>query len=101
MPWITVAAYPSRCLPPNIALQNPELIGGKPYQVFPELGKILVMIDQDGDENYQPMLIPLAGGFPEPAFGGALANYRSHLAFTEPEQNMAYLACEVARSRNS
>ena len=87
-------SVPEPLLPPNIALQNPELVGGKPYQVFPELGKILVMIDQDGDENYQPMLIPLAGGFPEPAFGGALANYRSHLAFTEPEQNMAYLACE-------
>ena len=24
------------------------------------------MIDHDGDENYQPFVIPLEGGFPEP-----------------------------------
>ena len=41
-------------------------------QVFPGLGKILVMIDKDGDEAFQPMLIPMDGGFPEPAFGGQL-----------------------------
>ena len=38
-------------LPPHIALQNPELLGGYPFYVFPRLGKILVMIDRDGDEN--------------------------------------------------
>jgi dipeptidyl aminopeptidase/acylaminoacyl peptidase len=93
-------SVPEPLLPPDIALQNPELIGGKPFQVFPGLGKILVMIDQDGDENYRPMLIPLDGGFPEPAFGGALAGYRSHLISTVIERNLAYLECESRDSES-
>src|SRR5215510_14173808 len=61
-------SVPVPLLPPHIALQNSHLIGGQSFYVFPKLGKILVMIDKDGDENYQPMSIPLDGGFPEPAF---------------------------------
>ena len=61
-------SVPEPLLPPNIALQNPHLIGGHSFYVFPKLNKILVMIDKDGDENYQPNLISLDGGFPEPAF---------------------------------
>src|SRR5678815_591373 len=60
-------SVPEPLLPPHIALQNPHLIGGYSYYAFPEIDKILVMVDHDGDENYQPMLIPLEGGFPEPA----------------------------------
>ena len=56
-------SVPEPLLPPNIALQNPLLIGGLSFFVFPKLDKILVMIDKDGDENYQPMLIPNAGRF--------------------------------------
>ena len=52
-------SVPEPLLPPGIALQNPELIGGKSYFIFPKLGKILMMLDKDGDENYQPKLIPL------------------------------------------
>src|SRR5437870_13672596 len=62
-------SVPEPLLPPDIALQNPELIQGYPFYVFPRLKKILVMIDSDGDEKYRPMLIPIDGGFPEPAFG--------------------------------
>lgn len=94
-------SVPEPLLPPYIALQNPDLIGGKPYQVFPGLGKILVMIDEDGDENYQPMLIPVGGGFPEPAFGGALANYRSHLMYAVPEKNLVYLLSESREAQIS
>src|SRR5664279_6223088 len=61
-------SVPEPLLPSHIALQNPELIGGYSFKVFPNIGKILVMIDNNGDENYQPMLIPVNGGFPEPAF---------------------------------
>src|SRR5215471_4512032 len=57
---------PEPLLPPQIALQNPELIGGESFKVLPELGRILVMLDQDGDENYEPFFVPLDGGFPEP-----------------------------------
>lgn len=59
---------PEPLLPLDIALQNPELLGGVSFWVFPEPGKISVTIDQDGDEKYRPMLIPLEGGFPEEAF---------------------------------
>lgn len=63
-------SVPEPLLPPNIALQNPELIGGASYAVYPELGKVVVSIDKDGDEVYRPMIIPIEGGLPEPAFGG-------------------------------
>src|SRR5688500_4497407 len=69
-------SVPEPLLPPHIALQNPHLIGGYSYYPFPKLDKILVMLDSDGDEKYQPMLIPMDGGFPEPAFQGFFANYR-------------------------
>jgi len=61
-------SVPEPLLPPNIALQNSHLIGGLSFYVFSKLKKVLVMIDKDGDENYQPMLIPMDGGFPEPSF---------------------------------
>jgi pimeloyl-ACP methyl ester carboxylesterase len=88
-------SVPEPLLPGHIALQNPELIGGYSFYVFPLLEKILVMLDQDGDENYQPMLIPIDGGFPEPAFAGFFAaNYRVHLNDCDPEKNIAYFAAE-------
>jgi pimeloyl-ACP methyl ester carboxylesterase len=87
-------SVPEPLLPPHIALQNPKLIDGKSFYLLPDLDQILVMIDHDGDENYQPMLIPLSGGYPEPAFGEALANYRVHLTACDAHHNMAYLSCE-------
>ena len=54
-------SVPEPLLPPHIALQNPELIGGYSFYVFPRIDRVLVMIDRDGDENYQPTLIPLEG----------------------------------------
>ncbi len=87
-------SVPEPLLPPHIALQNPELIGGYSYYVFPNVGKILVMIDNNGDENYQPMLIPLEGGFPEPAFDNFFAAYRAHLALCDPENNAVYFSAE-------
>ena len=59
-------SVPEPLLPPDIAMQNPHLIGGNSFFVFPKIGKILVMLDKDGDENYQPKLIPITGGYPEP-----------------------------------
>ena len=53
-------SVPEPLLPPHIALQNPHLIGGYSFYVFPKLGKILVMVDKDGDENYQTMKPPWA-----------------------------------------
>ena len=68
---------PEPLLPPQIALQNPELVGGHLFHVLPSLGQILVMIDSDGDENYVPYVVPIDGGFPEPlaeeVFAGGVA----------------------------
>ena len=87
-------SVPEPLLPPHIALQNPELIGGYSYYVFPDSGKILVMIDHDGDENYQPMLIPLEGGFPEPAFGNFFVNHRVHLTRCDADNEAVYFSAE-------
>lgn len=87
-------AVPRPLIPPDIALQNPHLIEGESFAVFPKLGRILVMIDRDGDENYVPTLVPLDGGFPEPAFPGAFEEGRPHLVDFDAEQNVVYLHVE-------
>jgi pimeloyl-ACP methyl ester carboxylesterase len=92
-------SVPEPLLPPHIALQNPHLMEGESFYAFPRLGKILVMIDRDGDENYQPMLIPLDGGFPEPAFGDRFENYRVHCLKCEPEHNLVYLSAEARQQQ--
>jgi hypothetical protein len=85
---------PEPLLPPGIALQNPELLGGYPFYVLPDLDRIVVMLDTDGDEVYQPCVIPLAGGFPEPlneeVFGGA----RVHLVDVDGKTATGYVAAE-------
>ena len=87
-------SVPEPLLPANIALHNPHMLDGYSFYVFPKLGKILVMIDQDGDENYQPMLIPLEGGFPEPIFDNHFSNYRVHMGECDIERNLVYLSAE-------
>ena len=85
---------PEPLLPPQMALQNPELVGGELFHVLPGLGQILVMIDADGDENYVPHVIPLAGGFPEPLADETFAGGRSHLMHVDDETEIAYFAIE-------
>ena len=46
-----VGGVPEPLLPPQIALQNPELLGGDSFAVLPSLGRIVGMIEEDGDEN--------------------------------------------------
>lgn len=87
-------SVPEPLLPPHIALQNPHLMDGVSFKVFPKLQKILVMIDHDGDENYQPMLIPIEGGFPEPAFGDVFARSRVHVTDCDIENDILYLNAE-------
>lgn len=84
---------PEPLLPPQIAMQNPELVGGHSYEVLPRLGRIVLMLDHDGDENYEPMTIPLEGGFPEP-LAGAFSGFRSHLNEIDPDAGIAYFAAE-------
>jgi len=87
-------SVPEPLLPPHLALQNPELVGGYSFHAFPLLDRILVMLDQDGDENYQPMFIPIEGGFPEPAFDNSFENYRVHLTDCDTEKNIVYFNAE-------
>jgi pimeloyl-ACP methyl ester carboxylesterase len=85
-------SVPEPLLPPQIALQNPELVDGLSFIVLPELERILVMLDRDGDENYMPFTIPLDGGFPEPVAPETFTNFRSHLI--DVEGGVAYFASE-------
>jgi pimeloyl-ACP methyl ester carboxylesterase len=87
-------SVPEPLLPPHIALQNPHLMTGSSFVVFPNLGEILVMIDSDGDEAYQPMLVPLEGGFPEPAFPGEFQGEAVHCVEDDLERDIAYLWSE-------
>jgi pimeloyl-ACP methyl ester carboxylesterase len=87
-------SVPEPLLPSHLALQNPHLIGGHSFYVFKDFGKILVMLDHDGDENYQPMLVALEGGFPEPAFDNFFDGYRVHLGEVDAEQGIVYLNAE-------
>lgn len=87
-------SIPEPLLPPNVVLQNPELIGGYLYYVFPKFGKILLMLDDNGDENYQPMFIALDGGVPEIAFDNFFAGYRVHCVNCDQEKGILYFAAE-------
>jgi pimeloyl-ACP methyl ester carboxylesterase len=87
-------SVPEPLLPPHIALQNPHLMSGDSFVVLPELDSILVMIDQDGDENYQPTLIPIDGGFPEPIFGEQFADHRVMAGNADLERNIVYFVAE-------
>ena len=85
---------PEPLLPPQIALQNPKLIGGESFRVLPRLGRIVVMLDHDGDENYEPFTIPIEGGFPEPVARDAFENTRSHLTEIDADAAIGYFAIE-------
>jgi esterase/lipase len=87
-------SVPEPLLPPDISLQNPHLIDGKPYSVFPKINKILIMLDKDGDENYQPMLVPISGGYPETALNNYFQNYRVHLGACDKNKQICYLSAE-------
>jgi pimeloyl-ACP methyl ester carboxylesterase len=83
-------SVPEPLLPPEIALQNPHILGSPLFRVFPKLGKILVIIDQDGDEDYKPMLIPIEGGYPKAAFDEMFAEHRFFMMDSFPKENTAY-----------
>ena len=85
---------PQPLLPAQIALQNPELIVGESFHVVPRLRQIVVMIDRDGDENYEPFLVPLDGGFPEPLAEEAFGGRRSHLMDVDDDAAIAYFMVE-------
>jgi hypothetical protein len=85
---------PEPLLPPQMALQNPELVGGHLFHVLPRLGRIVFMLDADGDENYVPYVIPLEGGFPEPLAEHTFQGTRAHLTDVDDETETAYFTVE-------
>jgi pimeloyl-ACP methyl ester carboxylesterase len=93
-------SVPEPLLPPDIALQNPVLMGGKPFVVLPKLEKILVMIDRDGDENYQPCFIPIEGGIPEPLFGDRFAGQQVHCSKCDIEKGIAFFSVDPRTDPN-
>jgi pimeloyl-ACP methyl ester carboxylesterase len=85
---------PEPLLPPGIALQNPELLGGMPFFVLPSADRIVVMLDNDGDENYQPHVVPSGGGFPEPLNDEVFGGLRSHLVDVDGATGTGYVFAE-------
>lgn len=91
-------SVPVPLIPPDIALPNPHHLGGSEvFRALPGLGKILLMLDFQGDENYQPMFLPLAGGTPEPVFGDRFAGMQVICTACDPERNLALLAVDRRR----
>lgn len=87
-------SVPEPMIPPDHVLHNPHLITGYPFHVFPKLGKILLMLDDHGDENFQPTFVPMDGGVPAPVFQEAFANHRVHLLHVDDKRNIAYFNAE-------
>ncbi|HVO85687.1 MAG TPA: prolyl oligopeptidase family serine peptidase, partial [Candidatus Eisenbacteria bacterium] len=83
-------SIPDPLLPLGLSLQNPHLIIGYNYFVLPKLGKVLVMIDENGNENYQPNFIPLDGGIPEPIFGDRYKGQQLACVECDTKKNIAY-----------
>ena len=81
---------PQPLLPGGLALVNPHLMIGDNFVVLPKLGKVLVMIDKLGDENYQPSFILTEGGFPEPFLGPDYENQQIACVHCDIEKNIAY-----------
>ena len=83
-------SVPEPLLPSEISLQNPHLMGGRSFIVFPDIGRILVLIDRDGDEDYQPMFIPLEGGYPEPWYPEVFEGSQVLAGNEDLEENVVY-----------
>jgi len=87
-------------LPSGLALQNPHLMTGYNFYVLPKLQKILVMIDENGNENYQPCFIPIEGGIPEPIFGDKYKNEQVACLHCDAENNVAYFSRDDRKTPN-
>lgn len=92
---------PEPLLPPGIALQNPHLMLGESFVVFPTTKKILVGIDNNGDENYQPSTIPLDGGIPVKLFGEKYSGQQlGCVDYDRGETSTAYFVRDDRKSGN-
>lgn len=72
-------SVPEPLLPPDVALMTPQQVGGESFVALPGLGVVVVMIDNAGDENLQPCVVPIDGGDPRPLFGDRFAGQQVSL----------------------
>jgi pimeloyl-ACP methyl ester carboxylesterase len=93
-------SMPEPLLPTGLALQNPHLIIGYNYFVLPKLGKVLVMIDDNGNENYQPNFIPAEGGIPQPVFGSKYKGHQLACVECDIKKNIAYFFHDDRKTPN-
>ena len=93
-------SIPEPLLPAGLALQNPHLMAGHNYYVLPKLSKILVMIDENGNENYQPCFIPINGGIPQPIFGNKYKNEQLGCIHCDAKKNIAYFFRDDRKTPN-
>lgn len=92
-------SVPEPLLPPDVALPNPHhLHGAVAFQVLPKLGQILLMLDHDGDENYQPMFLPIEGGIPQPLFGERFAGQQLYCSFCDADRLLALFTVDPRNS---
>jgi esterase/lipase len=93
-------SLPEPLLPSGLALQNPHLMNGESFVVFPDLNKVLVMIDNDGDENYQAHFIPMEGGIPESIFGEKYQKQQLACMHYDRDSNIAYFFRDDRKTPN-
>ncbi len=86
---------PQPLLPGGLALVNPHLMNGDNFVVLPNLGRIMIMVDKNGNENYQPSFIPMDGGFPQPIFGKDYENEQIACIQCDHENNVAFFERDV------
>jgi pimeloyl-ACP methyl ester carboxylesterase len=88
-------SVPEPLLPPHIALQNPHLMEGRSFVVFPELDQILLLVDADGDEQYRPMVVPTSGGYPTRIFAETFAGHRANMFDPDLDENVVYFIADA------
>ena len=93
-------SMPEPLLPSTVALQNPHLMIGESFVVFPDLSKVLVMIDNNGDENYQPCFVPLEGGIPESIFGDKYQKQQLACIHYDRAKNIVYFYRDDRKTPN-
>jgi esterase/lipase len=93
-------SMPEPLLPTGLSLQNPHLIIGYNHFVLPKLGKVLVMIDENGNENYQPCFVPPQGGIPEPIFGEKYKDQQIACVDCDVKKNIAYFFHDDRKTPN-
>lgn len=93
-------SIPEPLLPAGLALQNPHIMNGYSYFILPRLHKALVMIDENGNENYQPCFVPLQGGIPEPIFDDKYKNQQLACLHCDIKENIAYFSRDDRKTPN-